>query len=583
MVPLWMLIGGGLLLVAIPVVFRSRQARLTALFTLLPLGALAAVIAQVGSVDREEATDLQTHVTEFGDGQHEAGASHAGGLSAEPTQHESAGRGAATDPLHSVLARAQAVPGLAWPDSPQRYNANSLWERINGGAEVYKEKGLRAALFATARSGDTDIEVQLYNMGSGQAANAMMSVLDRTPDAAPMPGTTGYTYKGGAEVITGGVYARIIISGVGDVDPVAHALAKAITVEPLTLGAAVERVLSLKRLSFSDKGSRYTANTLWDRINGGAEVFKKHGLRAAWFGSAKAEGAELEVQVYDQGAAKGSRAMFDETSRGAPGDAVAIGDRALLSEGAAQMQLGSLFVRAIIVSANPTDAANKLPAAVLTAIAGGSAETPAVHAPATATPAELLGIGSHLVKYYGITAAQSLDGGGVRATCSDSYRAVALASALGDEEVTVVFKGSIVLRLSGPDHAQRAQTAATKLEGTPPPGFEAIQKLVGAPDVALGGWSGKAALGPSLVGRNAAGWEVFVAAPPDPAAAIKELTTALGNLTVPDESGVVGGDDDYQGKVLMVVKDKLVVGIAGLANAAAARKTLLEVVLLATR
>ena len=116
-----MLVGGGVLLVLIPVIFRSRRSRLTALFTLLPLGALSAVIAQIGATDRKEATDLQTNVTEFGDGTHEAGASHAGGA---PVAEERAPDQA--DPLEETLARARSVPELTWPDPPQRYNANNL-------------------------------------------------------------------------------------------------------------------------------------------------------------------------------------------------------------------------------------------------------------------------------------------------------------------------------------------------------------------------------------------------------------------------------------------------------------------------
>ncbi|MFT7624567.1 MAG: hypothetical protein ACI9WU_003755 [Myxococcota bacterium] len=194
------------------VAFRSRKSRLIALATLVPLLALAAVIQLAGERVRDEADDLQTEATLFGDGSHEQGASHAGGAAVEaaPSAHGSP----AASTLDQWLAAPLALEGLTWPDRGKPYTARTLWNRIDGGAELYRELGLKAALFATARIDDADIEVQLYDMGTTANAGKLWArVADDVPETAIL-------WEGGGELRKESLYARIVLSSASDAAPV---------------------------------------------------------------------------------------------------------------------------------------------------------------------------------------------------------------------------------------------------------------------------------------------------------------------------------------------------------------------------
>ncbi len=202
----------GLVLAAL--LFRTTKARLIAAGTLLPLVAFAGVLLAAGEREREEAEDMDVNATVFGDGKHELGGSHAGAGKepAESATHPAASTSGGE--LEKWLAPVVALDGLTWPDKGKRYTSGSLWNRINGAAEMYREYGLKGAYFATARTSDTDIEIQLFDMGTAENAEKLfVRVTDKAEPAAIL-------WEGGGEMRKDRYYARIVVSGVGDSDAV---------------------------------------------------------------------------------------------------------------------------------------------------------------------------------------------------------------------------------------------------------------------------------------------------------------------------------------------------------------------------
>ncbi len=75
--------------------------------------------------------------------------------------------------LHPHLPTEQTVPG--WKlDGPQiRYVPDSLFNYINGGAEIFNEFGFQELTVQTYRKGDLEITVELYRMDGSPAALGM--------------------------------------------------------------------------------------------------------------------------------------------------------------------------------------------------------------------------------------------------------------------------------------------------------------------------------------------------------------------------------------------------------------------------
>ena len=117
---------------------------------------------------------------------------------------------------------------------------------VKNAAELYKKHGLRGAFFATARSGQTDIELQLYDMGSAPNAVSVLEARDRPKDAVALALADGaYRFEGGAELLLGRVYGRLIVTGRGDMTAPLQELLTALGRQPVGLGTAAERVLTL--------------------------------------------------------------------------------------------------------------------------------------------------------------------------------------------------------------------------------------------------------------------------------------------------------------------------------------------------
>ncbi len=206
---------GGLCAFFVFVAFRQTRSRWLATAALSPLLAIAGAVAWMGTQDRAEASHAQAEATTFGDGSHEAGASHAAGAAA-PT--ESPAAGASSLDLGALLARATAAAGLALVQGPEPYTPSTLWNRIDGGAEQYTRRGLRRALFATlaaqavAGSESTEFEAQLFELRTPQDAAALWDATEREAATPLSAGDAAVTWEGGGEVRAGSLYARLVCS-----------------------------------------------------------------------------------------------------------------------------------------------------------------------------------------------------------------------------------------------------------------------------------------------------------------------------------------------------------------------------------
>ncbi len=188
--------------------FPSRKSQLIAVSTLAPLILVGWAIYAAGQRDRTEAVDLETDPTVFGDGKHALGASHAAHGAATPPAPNPAGSQA----LDTWIAPLYALDGLTWPDRGTPYTRATLWNRIDGGAELYREHGLRRALFATARVGEDDLEVQLFELKSQEQAGALWA---KATNDAKLP---RLLWEGGGEVLKDTLYGRVVASTAGPSD-----------------------------------------------------------------------------------------------------------------------------------------------------------------------------------------------------------------------------------------------------------------------------------------------------------------------------------------------------------------------------
>lgn len=241
----------GAILVYAFVAFRQWRSRILAIVALLPLAAVASSLVWTGKRDREEATDVDSKATIFGDGQHQAGQSHATG--AGPVGGVTAGSGGAhggastalgtastaagTEGADAVIARVATVAGVAVSVAPERYTTATLWNRIDGGAELYTKNGLVRAAMVTAVSKEvaasgapTEFEIQVFEMADDARADGLWGKVERDPSSPSFEaGRRAVTWRGGGEVLVGAVYARVVVSSAEPTEADA-ALAKAILI-----------------------------------------------------------------------------------------------------------------------------------------------------------------------------------------------------------------------------------------------------------------------------------------------------------------------------------------------------------------
>lgn len=246
---IWIAVGAGLVALLVVGLFGSRKARLIAAGTLTPLLLLGWVIYAAGQQDRPEADDLQSEPTLFGDGQL----------------------------LGERLEPLLALKGLTWPDRGHRYTPSTLWDRMDGGAEVYRELGMRAALFATAQVAGGDVEVQLFDMGAPEKAGAIYA---KATNGQKHPAVL---WEGGGEMRDGRLYARIVLSTASKAPEVL---------------AAPKRLLEALGASFQAEAPAGAG--LPETVSGVGKAERRAGGWAgrAWLGEALVGEAEDESEVF---------------------------------------------------------------------------------------------------------------------------------------------------------------------------------------------------------------------------------------------------------------------------------------------
>jgi hypothetical protein len=81
-----------------------------------------------------------------------------------------------------LLPSASALDGWRSAGSPEIYEAQSLYDRINGGAEIFFEYGFDQAVYQDYEKGDDYLQVEIYDMVDDTAAFGIYSI-NRSPRA----------------------------------------------------------------------------------------------------------------------------------------------------------------------------------------------------------------------------------------------------------------------------------------------------------------------------------------------------------------------------------------------------------------
>jgi len=81
-----------------------------------------------------------------------------------------------------LLPSPSALAGWKAAGSPEIYEAQSLYDRINGGAEIFFEYGFDQAIYQDYEKGDDSLQVEIYDMLDDTAAFGIYSI-NRSPRA----------------------------------------------------------------------------------------------------------------------------------------------------------------------------------------------------------------------------------------------------------------------------------------------------------------------------------------------------------------------------------------------------------------
>ncbi|MFZ0732865.1 MAG: DUF6599 family protein [Candidatus Sulfotelmatobacter sp.] len=108
------------------------------------------------------------------------------------------------------------LPGHAVAQgAPITYNAETLYQYIDGGADLYLLYDFKALLHQEFKSGTTDLTVDLYEMGNGDDAFGIYSS-ERSPNYKFLSiGAEGYRDKGILNFLGGQYYVKLSGSGPG--------------------------------------------------------------------------------------------------------------------------------------------------------------------------------------------------------------------------------------------------------------------------------------------------------------------------------------------------------------------------------
>jgi len=131
--------------------------------------------------------------------------------SAQPARDQAA-RGSKDTQLSNLLR--PPLPARAIPQgAPSRYNADTLYQYIDGGADVYLLYDFKTLLHQEFKSGANELTVDLYDMGTGDDAFGIYSS-ERSPNYKFLPiGAEGYRAKGILNFLEGQYYVKLSGSG----------------------------------------------------------------------------------------------------------------------------------------------------------------------------------------------------------------------------------------------------------------------------------------------------------------------------------------------------------------------------------
>ena len=128
-------------------------------------------------------------------------------------------------PLESAAADMALPPGLVAEASLERFSPRTLFEIINGDADLYLKAGfveLETRRFSLDGDSSQWIDFFAYRMGGHRSAFAVYSVR-RSREAAPVDlAPFAYRYQGGLFFVHGSYYVEI--RGADDTDPLAEAM-----------------------------------------------------------------------------------------------------------------------------------------------------------------------------------------------------------------------------------------------------------------------------------------------------------------------------------------------------------------------
>jgi hypothetical protein len=162
---------------------------------------------------------------------------------------------AATNPQMAKLL-ADPLPGHPKPEGdPAFYKPDSLYQYIDGGADVYLLYDFQSLMHEDFKSGAAELTVDIYDMGKPEDAFGIYSA-ERSPKYTYISvGAEGYHSKGVVNFFQDRYYVKLAGSGAGTdalLDQLAHTLSTRIG-GTRTLPAVLSKLPQLRRVRHSEQ------------------------------------------------------------------------------------------------------------------------------------------------------------------------------------------------------------------------------------------------------------------------------------------------------------------------------------------
>ena len=160
-----------------------------------------------------------------------------------PTASASAASPAETGPA-AYLPRANSPAGWTVSKAPQDYNADTLWEFIDGAAETYVGFGFEAAVSAGYKYAGSEVGVEIYRMSDSLHAFGIYAQ-ERPPAAQAVPaGAEGYAISNVLNFRKGGCYVKLTAPAPDKPGPAAMMVLARSIGDKIPDGAPLPRALS---------------------------------------------------------------------------------------------------------------------------------------------------------------------------------------------------------------------------------------------------------------------------------------------------------------------------------------------------